>query len=261
MTPALEASDLHFAYDDTPVLGGVDFALAPGELVALVGPNGAGKSTLLHLLLGVFEPSKGEVRVGERPLGELSRADIARRIAFVPQETRADFAFSVREIVAMGRTPHLGRFRPERREDVAAVERALDATDVRSFAHRAISELSGGERKRVHIARALAQETSVLLFDEPTASLDVEHQLEILALVRRLVRDGKTAAIALHDLSLAARFADRVVVLAAGRIRASGKPEDVFTDGVLRNHFHIRARIERDPDGVVVVVPIEPAQR
>jgi iron complex transport system ATP-binding protein len=258
MTALLEGRSLTFAYDDRQVLSGVDFTLEKGELVALVGPNGAGKSTLLHVLLGVLDAT-GTVLLSGRPLRDLPRSEIARHVAFVPQEARSDFAFTVRELVAMGRTPHLGRFQPERREDGRAIEHALSVTETLPFADRLVSELSGGERQRVHMARAIAQETEVLLLDEPTSSLDVAHQLEVMALLAGLVGGGKAAAVALHDLSLAARFATRVVLLARGRVVASGRPEDVITEEALSRHFGIRARVHQDPlDGVLVVVPVAP---
>jgi iron complex transport system ATP-binding protein len=243
MTSLVESAGLAFSYGQRPVLQGVDFRLAAGELVALVGPNGAGKSTLLHALLGILTPDAGEVLIAGRPRRELARRDIARQVAFVPQDAPADFAFTVRELVAMGRTPHLGRFQPERRADVEAIERALEATGLRSFEDRMVSELSGGERQRVHLARAVAQETPALLLDEPTANLDLEHQLEVLGLVQGLVRGGKGAVVALHDLSLAARYADRVVVLAEGRVVLSGPPRSVITEDALARWFHIKARV------------------
>jgi iron complex transport system ATP-binding protein len=256
MTPLLEGTGLELGYGDHTVLRGVDFSLDAGEVVALVGPNGAGKSTLLHALLGLIPKNRGRVRVGGLAIETLQRRDIARRIAFVPQESRTDFAFTVRELVAMGRTPYLGRFRPERELDTAAVDHALEVTETRGFEGRIVAELSGGERQRVHLARAIAQTTDILLLDEPTANLDLEHQLEVLDLVRKLARTGKAAAVALHDLSLAARYADRLVVLADGRVVASGKPESVLTETLLSQWFHIRGRVHKDPeDGIVVIVP------
>jgi iron complex transport system ATP-binding protein len=261
MTALLAGSALEFAYEERPVLRGVDFSLEAGEFVALVGPNGAGKSTLLHALLGLLTLQGGTVTSKGDALATLRRVEIARRIAFVPQEGKSDFAFTVRELVSMGRTPHLGRFRPERDADVKAVEHALHVTETHGFAERLVSELSFGERQRVHIARALAQETETLLLDEPTSNLDVAHQLEVMGLLRRLVRAGKAATVALHDLSLAARFADRIVVLSAGKVVATGKPEEVITEALLEQYFRIRARVERDPeDGAVVVVPLEPVR-
>ena len=257
MTRMLEGRDLSFAYDGRQVLSGVDVSLAPSELVALVGPNGAGKSTLLRVLLGLLPARAGGVSLLGRPLAELSRREIARHIAFLPQETHSDFAFTVRELVAMGRMPHLGRFQPEGRSDVVAVQSALDRTGTAAFVDRLASELSGGERQRVLLARAIAQTTDVLLLDEPTSSLDVAHQLEIIRLLRDLAQEGKAVAIALHDLSLAARFADRVIVLSGGKVAAQGAPRDVITAELLERHFRIRARVEQTDEGVLIV-PIAP---
>lgn len=259
MTGPLEARGVGFAYGDAPVFANVDFDLAQSELVMLIGPNGAGKSTLLHLLLGLLRPSTGAVRISGTPVMDLQRSAIARHVAFMPQDARSDFAFTVRELVAMGRTPHLGRFRPEGPVDVQAIDRALAATETTGLVERLVSDLSGGERQRVHLARALAQDTGVLLLDEPTANLDVEHQLQILGLVEKLVDGGKAAVVAMHDLSLAARFADRIVVLAHGGVAASGSPEEVITEEMLRLCFRIRARVGRDgPNGTITVVPLEP---
>jgi iron complex transport system ATP-binding protein len=257
--PLVEARQLHFRYGDRAVLGGVDLAVTRGELVALLGPNGAGKSTLLQLLLGWLSPTSGEIRVSGTSARSLTRREIARRVAFVPQDVRVDFAFTVRELVAMGRLPHLGRFRAEGREDQQAVERALAATELVPFAERSLLELSGGERQRAHLGRALAQDADLLLLDEPTASLDIEHQLAILGLVRELAARGKGAVVALHDLSLAARFATRVVVLSGGRVVASGPPGQVVTVDLLRSHFHIHARIREDEAGRVEISPLGPA--
>ncbi|HEX7670504.1 MAG TPA: ABC transporter ATP-binding protein, partial [Polyangiaceae bacterium] len=176
MTALLEATGLELGYGDRTVLRSVDFSLEAGEVVAVVGPNGAGKSTLLHALLGLVPNGRGVVKLGGRALAGMRRGEIARHVAFMPQDTRADFEFTVRELVAMGRTPHLGRFQPERALDTAAVDHALDMTETRAFEDRLVSELSGGEQQRVHLARAIAQTTDVLLLDEPTASLDLEHQ-------------------------------------------------------------------------------------
>jgi iron complex transport system ATP-binding protein len=259
VTTILEGRGLSFAYDDRTVFEDVDLRLEPGQLVALVGPNGAGKSTLFHVLLGLLPPRNGSVTLGGVPITALSRKDIARQMAFLPQETRSDFAFTVRELVAMGRMPHLGRFQPEGPADLLAIDAALERTRTTAFADRLVSELSGGERQRVILARAIAQSTDVLLLDEPTSSLDVAHQLEVIELIHALAASGKAAAIALHDLSLAARFADRLVVLAGGRIVAEGSPGDVITEALLEKHFRIRARVDRTAEGVIVI-PIAPVQ-
>lgn len=255
----IETRDLAFAYGTVPVLDGVSFQARAGEFVALVGPNGSGKSTLLKLLLGLLPPSRGETKLAGVPLSELNRRTIARKAALVPQETDAGFSFSVREVVGMGRTPYLGRFRPESDEDLKAIAWALAQTETEALAERPFSELSGGERQRVMIARAVAQQTPVLLLDEPTANLDVEHQLETLQLVRGLAKEGRCAVAAIHDLSLAARFCDRLLFLAGGRIVADGPPEQVVTAENLQKYFRIQAKILRDEEiGALTVLPIAP---
>jgi iron complex transport system ATP-binding protein len=254
----LEARELVFSYDEHRVLDGVSLSLAAGELVGLVGPNGAGKTTLLHLLLGLLRPDGGTVAIDGVGPERMSRRGIAQRAALVPQQQPSEFAFTVRELVAMGRTPHLGRFEPERPQDAEAVRLALEATETEALAARWVAELSGGERQRVHLARAIAQETPMLLLDEPTANLDVAHQLTMLDLVRRQVQGGKSAILALHDLSLAARYSDRLLLLAERRIVASGAPRAVITEDNLARYFRIRARLEHDGTGGLVVVPLAP---
>jgi iron complex transport system ATP-binding protein len=251
---ALSVHGLHHAYGEHRVLDGIDLALGAGELLAVVGPNGVGKSTLLRLCLGFLPIARGEVRLGGRPIGELARREVARLASFVPQGFTTDFAFSVRELVAMGRTPWLGRFQPEGERDRKAIARALAATDLEALAGRPFPELSGGERQRVVLARALAQETPVLVLDEPTASLDLLHAFRLLEIVRARVDEGAAAIAALHDLALAARFCDRMVVLHRGRVHAAGKPADVLTPDVLREVFGVDARVLRDGDDLLVGV-------
>ncbi|MCZ7647206.1 MAG: heme ABC transporter ATP-binding protein [Planctomycetota bacterium] len=257
--PILEARGLSFAYDAAEVLREVSLALRPGEFVGLIGPNGSGKSTLLRALLGLLPAKRGEARLKGRKLADLSRLEIARTAALLPQETAAGFAFSALEVVAMGRNPHLGRFRPEGAHDREAIQWALKATGTEAFAARPVTELSGGERQRVLIARALAQEAEALLLDEPTASLDVAHQLELLKLARKLAADGRAVLAALHDLGLAARFCTRLAILSEGRIAADGPPEAVLTEANLAAHFRIKARVRREAEtGALSVLPLEP---
>ena len=258
MAARLDVQDLTFAYRDQPVLERVSFALSPGELVGLVGPNGSGKSTLLRLILGVFPADRGRMLLDGAPIRSLARKAIARHIAFVPQDTAIDAAFTARDIVAMGRNPYLGRFQPETSDDRAAIDWALDATSTQHLAARFVQELSGGERQRVMLARALAQQAPILLLDEPTANLDVAHQLDVLTQVQAVARDNRCALIALHDLTLAARFCDRILMLSEGRLVAQGKPEDVITEELLAAYFHIRAKVRWEPDiGGLVALPYQ----
>ena len=243
MKSTLKADHVSFAYAGTSVLRNVSLSLAPGEFVGLIGANGSGKTTLLRVLLGLLSPTTGAVRLGDTLIGSLSRREIALRATMVQQEARIDFAFTVRQIVAMGRTPYLGRFKPESAADKDAIQRAMRATDTLMLADRSVMELSGGERQRVHVARALAQEVRAILLDEPTANLDLAHQLEILQLVANYTRQGNSALAAIHDLSLATRFCDRLLLLSAGELVAAGKPAEVVTESNLVQFFALRSRV------------------
>ena len=248
--PLLSVRALSVAYPGRAVLEGVSFEVGPGELVGVVGANGCGKSTLLYAVLGTHVPQAGEVRLGGVPLAALSSRERARLLTLVLQDTFTGFPMRVWDLVALGRTPHLPRFGGLRPQDARAVQRALAATDSERFAERRVGELSGGERQRVHLARAIAQEPRLLLLDEPTASLDVAHQLEALALVRQFVDGQRGALVALHDLSLAARFCDRVLVLHDGRVRADGPPADVLQPALVGSVFGVRAELCRSEDGI-----------
>jgi iron complex transport system ATP-binding protein len=249
----LEAANVTFAYRGAPVFRGVSFAVGAGELVGLCGPNGAGKSTLLRLLLGLHAPSSGQVTLAGRPLAALSRREIARHVALLPQDAPADVPLSVREAVSLGRLPHLGRLQPETAADVDAVARALDATDTTALAERPITELSGGERHRVHLARALAQEAPLLLLDEPIAGLDIAHQLAAMDLLRATAGAGRAVVVALHDLALAARRCDRILLLASGGLRADAAPAEVLTPETLAGVFGVRADVRLDGAGRPVI--------
>lgn len=237
-----------------PALEDVSFDVEKGELVAIVGPNGAGKSTLLRVVLGFVPLQRGEVTIGGRAPSSVARRELARIAAFVPQGHEAELAFTVREMVAMGRTPHLGRIEPERAIDREAIDEAMRDTDLASLATRRFDELSGGERQRALLARAFAQRAPLLVLDEPNASLDLRHAWELLALLRKRVDGGATAIAALHDLELAARFCDRMVVLDGGRVAALGAPRDVLTPELLATVFGVVAEVERDGDAVRVRV-------
>jgi iron complex transport system ATP-binding protein len=256
MGALLTAQNISFAYDGRPILQGVSLDVEAGEFVGLIGANGSGKTTLLRTLLGLLSAS-GAVRLYGDLLKSLERREVARRATMAPQDTRVDFAFTSREIVAMGRTPYLGRLTPEGVADKEAISRAMRETGVEGLAERPVTELSGGERQRVHLARALAQETRVMLLDEPTANLDLAHQYEALELVREFARSGGAALAAIHDLSLAARFCDRLLLLSEGRIVADGRPAEVITESNLAHYFSLRARVRRDEEtGDLIVYPL-----
>ncbi|MFC4449600.1 ATP-binding cassette domain-containing protein [Halorussus aquaticus] len=256
---------------ENSILDGVTTAVEDGQFVGLVGPNGAGKTTLLRTINGVVELDRGEVRVGGDPVASLSSKETSRRVAVVPQDTTLSFDFPVEEVVAMGRHPYRSRFSgggadsadgPSDRERVVA---AMERTEVTAFADRSITAVSGGERQRVLLARALAQDTPALLLDEPTASLDINHQVRTLELVRELVdEDDKTVVAAIHDLNLAAHYCDELRLLSGGRIRASGDPETVLAEDHLEAAFDTRAVVSSHPvtgSTYVTALPERPVER
>ncbi|UCH25528.1 MAG: ABC transporter ATP-binding protein [Trueperaceae bacterium] len=254
---SLRAEALSFSYGERPVLREVAFVLEAGELVGVVGPNGAGKSTLIDLLTRVRAPGSGRVSLDGVPLSKLSRLELARKIAVVPQAVSLPHAFSVGDIVMMGRTPHLGFLAPESDEDREIVGAAMRTTDVWEFRDRLVGNLSGGERQRVAFARALAQQPRYLLLDEPTAHLDLRYQVEVLRYARDATRRGLGALLVLHDLNLCARVCDRVVVLSEGVVVANGLPRTVVSEQLLKQVYgpDVRVLDALDPDGHPIVLP------
>lgn len=226
----LEARQVSFAYNGRPVLQDVDLRVGPGQMVGVIGPNGAGKSTLVKILSRLLRPDRGCVSLGGRDLAHWNHTQLARHLAVVPQAAQLPETFTAWEIVLMGRTPYLGLLGHETATDMTIAQRAMEETNTWHLAPRLIGQLSGGERQRVVVARALAQEPRVLLLDEPTLHLDINHQLEILSLVRRLVDEQGLAVLAIfHDLNLATQFCHELVLLHQGRVFARGRPEEVIT--------------------------------
>jgi len=256
-TLALSARGIRAGYGERMVLDAVSFEVPAGEVLAIVGPNGAGKSTLLRVLCGSLIPQSGAVELFGRPLPAYDRREFARVVATVAQESTVAFPFTVLEIVLMGRAPHLGAWRFETATDLEIGRRALAAFDILGLAGRHLQELSGGERKLVFLARALAQEPRLVLLDEPTAFLDLRHVSAILAKFRELAATRKLAVVAsMHDLNAAALYADRVLLLSNGRTIAHANPDEVLTAENLSRVYETEVRVARNPEtGKPMIVP------
>ena len=257
----IDINSLNFAYDNQPVLTELNLQLTTGQFVGLIGPNGAGKSTLLHLLLGLHKPQQGAICIAGEPLRGMSQKQLAKSITLVPQDAQINYAFSVEDVVAMGRNPWLDRFQPASQDDMAIVQGAMEQTDILQFAKRSVNQLSGGERQRVLIARAIAQQTPIIMLDEATANLDISHQLEVLQLAQSLAHQGSLVIAAIHDLSLAARYCDRLLLLAQQQLRADGTPDEVITEENLARYFNLRAEVQRlnRPDNLpgLLITPLD----
>jgi iron complex transport system ATP-binding protein len=250
MTSVFHLHDLSFSYASTPVLHGVSAEFAAGEFVALVGPNGAGKSTLLKIMAGLIRGYSGRVEFCSKDLSSLTSGDLAKRIAFVPQETHMVFPFTVGEIVLMGRLPHRSGALFDSRRDLEWTREAMSLTDTAALAAKPFTELSGGERQRVVLACALAQDPEVLLLDEPTVYLDLKHQMQFYDILERLNAERHMTIISVtHDVNLAARYARRMVAVRSGIFVADGSPDEVLTPQHLYDIFEITAAVLKRPDG------------
>jgi iron complex transport system ATP-binding protein len=261
--PGLAIDRLSVRYGDALAVLGVSLSVREGELVALAGPNGSGKSTLIRAVATSARGVEGSVRVGGQDLAGRTSLERARRVAWMPQEEAAGDNVPLADYVAYGRHPHVPRWSPPSAADRTAVAEAIRAVDLEALSGRGILELSGGERQRARLARALAQDTPVLLLDEPTAHLDVGHQLDVLARVRdHAHREGRAVLVALHDLNLAARFADRIAVLAHGRLRTDGPPAEVLAPELLAEVWGVVAELRTDPgSGLPYLIPRLPVPR
>ncbi len=249
----LEIAGLQYGYHGTPVLKGIDLNVAAGEVVSIVGPNGAGKSTLLKCVNRILRPTAGTVSLEGRAASAYARRELARTISYVPQQTGPTPLLSVIDMVGLGRAPHRGQ--APAAHDRAIVMDAIEAVGLVPLAFRLFAELSGGERQRVLIARALAQEGRLMLLDEPTNALDLRHQLDAMILVRRIVRErGTSALIAIHDLGLASRFSDRLVLLSAGRVYADGEWTSVLSPAHLEGVYGVTAEVGT-ANGLPYVIP------
>jgi iron complex transport system ATP-binding protein len=247
MNPAIATRNLSFAYRHRPVLHDMSLSVDRGEMVGILGPNGSGKTTLLKIFSAVLH-GQGAVKINDRDIETYDRRDLSKLFAVVAQESRVNFPYTVAEVVLMGRASHHSPFALEGKKDLEIACASMELTDCLSFADRYLHELSGGEKQRVIIARALAQEPEILLLDEPSAFLDVKHQVQVFELLRRLNHTrGLTVVAALHDLNLAALFFPRLLMLREGKIYRDGSPSEVLTEKTIDEVYGIRVRVEQDP--------------
>ena len=259
-TPALEARGVSLAYDQTVVFEGLDLRIETGEVTTLIGANGCGKSTLLKAFGRLLTPTAGTVELDGRGVRSIPTREVARRLAILPQKPLTPSATTVRDLVSRGRHPHQSLLNPWTPADTIAVDEALAATGLETLADRDTASLSGGQLQRAWIALVLAQRAPTILLDEPTTFLDLSHQLDVLRLVRSINRErGATVVMVLHDLTLAGRYSDRLVVVGGGRVIADGTPWEVLTPAVLREAFDLDAIVIPDPSsGSPLIVPVDP---
>lgn len=247
MGKSIGARDLTFSYGDSIILNDISLKIANGNILTIIGPNGSGKSTLLKNLASTLTPDKGAIFLDSKALNQFSAKELGREIAVVPQNTNIEYDFTVHEIVLMGRNPYVGRFKQETEEDLSIVKAAMERTNTWELKNRSIDKLSGGEAQRVIIARAIAQEPHILLLDEPTAALDMHHQIEVLDLLKRLNEEKSiTIIMALHDINLAARYSKEILLLHKGEKIIMGKPEEVITKKNLQKAYKIDMIVEKN---------------
>lgn len=258
MSPSrLHAADLRVGYDDRVIIEDLSVEIPDGSFTVIVGPNASGKSTLLRALSRLLRPTHGAVLLDGHDVREMGGKEFARELGLLPQESIAPEGITVVDLVARGRFPYQRLFRQWSDEDERAVREALEATQLLELSTRPVEALSGGQRQRVWIAMALAQETPILLLDEPTTYLDLAHQLEVLELCTRLHRQGRTLVAVLHDLNQAARYASHLVAMSSGAVAAQGTPREVVTEEIVHRVFGVRARVIDDPEShTPMVIPL-----
>jgi iron complex transport system ATP-binding protein len=250
MNAALAVNDVSYHYGATPILKNVSFQVQKGAFYIIIGPNGSGKTTLMNIMAGSGRLKQGRVEIMGRPCNQYSRQELARTLAFVPQNIPVDFSFTVSEVVLMGRSPHQGVLGLERKEDVRVLKQAMAFTGIEHLAHRKIDQLSGGERQRVFIARAICQEPRIILLDEPTAALDLAHQVRIMDLMEQLKNEkGVTVIMVSHDINLAAMYGDCLLLLKEGRIVSQGPTDDVLTFDTLEKAYGCLLLVDQSPLG------------
>tara|TARA_B100000686_G_scaffold77621_1_gene83695 strand:- start:236 stop:1033 length:798 start_codon:yes stop_codon:yes gene_type:complete len=253
----IHLKNIRFAYKTEIVLNDVSLKIDQGELVGVIGPNGSGKSTLLKLMAGILYPDQGLVDFMDRNIGSIKRRELAQTLSWIPQENHLTFPFQGMEVVLMGRHPYLGPMSFEKKKDISVAEWAMDLTNTRQFSSRLFTEISGGEKQRVILASAIAQEPEVMILDEPTSALDIKYQIEILKILKKLNKEQQmTQVLAMHDLQLASRFCKRLILLDKGEIVHDGSPHEVLTEKLLGKVYGVRIKVFTNEDnGSLIIYP------
>ncbi|MDP8011826.1 MAG: ABC transporter ATP-binding protein [Thermoplasmata archaeon] len=242
----IEVKSLKFSYNDHSVLKGISFIVKNNEILGILGPNGSGKTTLLNLIGGILKKKEGEILINGKKIENYSRKELARIMAFVPQDTSTAFDFNVFEIVSMGRYPHLGIMDSLTEKDKNIIIEALKKTEIYDLRNKSTRQISGGERQRVFIARAIAQDPEIILLDEPTSNLDIKYQIEILDIIERMRSQGKTILMSMHDVNLAVRYCTKIALIHNGNILAFGEPENVINEKNIEIAYGIKGKIIRN---------------
>jgi len=244
----IKLEQIGFRYNEHWVLRNVSFAVKEGEFIGILGPNGSGKTTLLNVIDGILIPQEGEIWINETSCNKLKRGNLAKIIAVVPQESSMIFPFTVQEIVLMGRAPHLGKWRFEGETDFTIARQAMEMTDTLSLMNRSMNALSAGERQRVLIARALAQQPQIMLLDEPTAFLDIRHQIDFFDLIKALNKNRNLTVIGVtHDINLASSYCDRLILMRNGNVHCLGSPDEAITESHIREVYETNVTVDRNP--------------
>lgn len=256
---ALDIKNLVFGYKDNLVIKDVSFSIEPGSFVSIIGPNGSGKSTLLKTINNLYKPNSGSIFLYGMDISSYKKRDIAKKVALVPQDTNIDYDFTVEDIVMMGRHPYKKRFETEDEKDHKIVNESLELTNTLNLKDRAINQISGGERQRALIAKAIAQKPTIILLDEPTSNLDINHQMDVLNLLKKLNEEnGLTVVLVIHDINLACRYSDKIILLNKGEILGIGEPKDVITVENMENAYDMTVAIEKNKyTDTIHLTPIE----
>ncbi len=250
MSTSIDIQDLYHKFGQTKVLNCLDFSISRGDFFVIIGPNGSGKTTLMKIISGILKPTNGKIQIQQKEIGQYSSKTLARTIGYVPQMVQTEFPFSVMEVVLMGRSPHLGLLGIEHHKDVKIAEAAIGFTGVDHLANRKLNELSGGECQRVLIARAICQEPEIMLLDEPTASLDLAHQIRIMDLMEKLREERQiTVVMVSHDVNLAAMYGNNILLLKSGQVVKIGSPKEVIRFDTLENAYGCQLLVDESPLG------------